>query len=181
MATALDDSAPRAERLKAAKALATSKDPLAIDTLVRMLTTMDEELRAAAVASLKALKAGPTFEARLVDRDVPAQKRTEAALGLRHLKLESSVGPLAAALEDKSAEVRKEAALALSMLNPAGAEAALIAALADADKDVRYYAADALGLVKTPKAKEAVKARLAVEPNPTVQYALSVAKDKQER
>ncbi len=181
MAILLDDSAPRAERIKAAQSMGTSTDPLAVDTLARLLSTMDEELRAAAVNSLKVLKAGPVFEARVVDREVPVQKRKEAALVLRHLKAPSSVGPLAAALKDASADVRKEAALALSMIEPGAAEAELIAALADPDKDVRYYAADALSLVKTLKAKDAVKARIAVETNPTVQFSLTTAKDKQDR
>jgi|GEM_PF-2733952 len=180
MATVLDDKAPRAERIKAAKALATSKDVMAIDTLVRTLTTMDEELRDAVVTSLKALNAGAVFEARVVDLKVPQQQRREAAMGLRCMKLPSSSVPLANALKDPTPEVRREAALALSMVGPVPAEDALIAALADPDKDVRYYAADALAGVKSPKAKEAIMARLAVEQNPTVKYALTTAKNKQE-
>ena len=65
MATLNDPAASRAERIKAAKALADSKDPHAIDTLVKQLAIMDEGIVAAVKSSLRALKAVPVLEQRL--------------------------------------------------------------------------------------------------------------------
>ena len=64
MATLNDPAASRAERIKAAKALADSRDPQAIDTLVKQLAIMDEGIVAAVKSSLRALKAVPVLEQR---------------------------------------------------------------------------------------------------------------------
>ena len=180
MATLQDRAAPHADRVKAASALASSKDPSASDTLADALGTTDEKLTEAVLASLRALKAAPVLERRL-QSDLPEQTKVRAAVALRHLKEPSSVAPLAAALKDPGSAVRKEAALALAVIGPQAAETELIAALADPDGDVRYFAADALGAVKTPRARAAISARIEVEKNPTVQSALGVAGAKQAR
>src|SRR5262245_33676420 len=67
MATLNDPAASRAERIKAAKALAGSRDPQAVDTLVKQLAIMDEGIVAAVKSSLRALKAVAVLEQRLAD------------------------------------------------------------------------------------------------------------------
>jgi HEAT repeat protein len=181
MSVILDTSKPHAQRMKAAQSLGTSKDPLAIDTLVKALQTMDVELRDAAVASLKKQKAELVFAKRIQDKSTTETLRISAAIGLRHLKDVSTASALATALNDQSAAVRKEAALALSVIGPASAENALIDALSDADDDVRYFVAEASGSLKSAAAKKALAARLDVEKNPTVRFALEAAKEKQNR
>lgn len=172
MTTLTDASVSSAERVAAAKALATSKDPLAVDTLIRALGSMDEALTSAVVASLRAQNAVPALAKRLTDANVVEPRKVQACVGLRHLKDPAAVPSLASALEDPSASVRKEAALALLVIGPAGAEDALITALRDSDGDVRYGAAEALGKIPGDKVTQALNAALAKETNPTVRFAL---------
>lgn len=178
MATLNDPAAPRTERIKAAKALADSRSPEAIDTLVRQLATRDEGVVAAIKNALRALDAVPVLERRLADSTVSEEHKVLACTGLRALKEKSSIPPLVSALKDPSARVRKEAALALGVIAPAEAETALLTALSDADEDVRYFAADALGDVRTAAVKQAIEARLASEASPVVRSALLSAKTK---
>jgi HEAT repeat protein len=181
MATLNDPAASRAERIKAAKALADSKDQKAIDTLVKQLAIMDEGIVAAVKSSLRALKAAPELERRLADSGASEEQKVLACTGLRALKEKSSIPPLVSALKDQSARVRKEAALALGVIAPAEAETALLTALSDSDEDVRYFAADALGDVRTAAVTQAIETRLAAETSPVVRSALLAAKNKLER
>lgn len=169
------------DHLAAVKALGTSKDPLAVDSLVRELDTRNEPLREAAIEALKQLKASVTLASRLMDARQPERSRQLAARGLRFLRDEASIPALVLALKDVAPVVRAEAALALSMFGAATAETALMAALEDPTKDVRYYAADALGSVKTVAAKRALEKRLAEEQDPTVSFSIRTALDKHAR
>ena len=178
MTTLNDPAASRAERIKAAKALAGSKDPQAIDTLVTQLDIRDEGIVAAVESALRALNAVPVLERRLTDGNASEEQKVSACTGLRTLKEKSSIPPLVSALKDQSASVRKEAALALGVIAPAEAEAALLTALSDSDEDVRYFAADALGNVRTPAVVQAIETRLAAETSPVARAALMAAKNK---
>lgn len=178
MTTLNDPAASRAERIKAAKALADSRDPQAIDTLVKQLTIRDEDIVAAVKSALRALNAVPVLERRLADSGASEEQKVSACTGLRALKEKSSIAPLVSALKDHSARVRKEAALALGVIAPAEAETALLTALSDSDDDVRYFAADALGNVRTAAVKEAIETRLTAETSPVVRAALLAAKNK---
>jgi HEAT repeat protein len=181
MATLNDPAASRAERIKAAKALGNSKDPQAIDTLVKQLDTRDEGIVAAVESALRALNAVPVLERRLTDSGAAEEQRVLACTGLRALKEKSSIASLVSALKDQSALVRKEAALALGVIAPAEAETALLTALSDSDDDVRYFAADALGDVRTAAVTQAIETRLAAETSPVVRSALLAAKNKLDR
>ena len=181
MTTLNDPAASRAERIKAAKALAGSKDPQAIDTLVTQLDIRDEGIVAAVENALRALNAVPVLERRLTDGNASEEQRVSACTGLRALKEKSSIPPLVSALKDDSARVRKEAALALGAIAPAEAETALLTALSDSDDDVRYFAAEALGSVRTAAVTQAIQARLAAETSPVVRSALLAAKNKLDR
>ncbi|HEY8211557.1 MAG TPA: HEAT repeat domain-containing protein, partial [Myxococcaceae bacterium] len=130
----------RAERIKAIQALARSKDPQAIDVLIKELSIMDDGIVAALKTSLRALKAVPVLEQRLRDSGTSEEQKVLACIGLRVLKEKSSIPPLISALKDPRAGVRKEAALALGVIAPAEAEAELLTALSDSDEDVRYFA-----------------------------------------
>lgn len=178
MATLNDPAASRAERIKAAKALGNSKDPQAIDTLVKQLDTRDEGIVAAVESALRALNAVPVLERRLTDSGAAEEQRVLACTGLRALKEKSSIASLVSALKDQSALVRKEAALALGVIAPAEAETALLTALSDSDDDVRYFAADALGDVRTAAVTQAIETRLAAETSPVVRSALLTARNK---
>jgi HEAT repeat protein len=181
MATLNDPAASRAERIKAAKALADSRDPQAIDTLVKQLAIMDEGIVAAVKSALRALNAVPVLEQRLADSGASEEHKVLACTGLRALKEKSSIPPLVSALNYHRANVRKEAALALGVIAPAEAETALLAALSDSDEDVRYFAADALGDVRTPAVMQAIETRLATETSPVARAALLAAKNKLDR
>lgn len=181
MTTLNDPAASRAERIKAAKALANSKDPQAIDTLVKQLAIRDEEIVAAVKSALRTLNAVPALERRLADGGASEEQKVAACTALRVLKEKRSIAPLVAALKDQSARVRKEAALALGVIAPAEAETALLTALSDSDDDVRYFAADALGNVRTATVTQAIETRLAAETSPVVRSALLAAKNKLER
>ena len=181
MATLNDPAASRAERIKAAKALADSKDPKAVDTLVKQLAIMDDGIVAAVKSSLRALNAVPVLEQRLADSGVSEEHKVSACIGLRALKEKSSIPLLVSALKDPSARVRKEATLALGVIAPTEAEAALLTALSDSDEDVRYFAADALGDVRTPAVMQAIETRLAAETSQVVRSALLTAKNKLDR
>jgi HEAT repeat protein len=178
MATLNDPAASRAERIKAAKALADSRDPQAIDTLVKQLAIMDEGIVAAVKSALRALNAVPVLERRLADSGASEEHKVLACTGLRALKEKSSIPPLVSALKDHRANVRKEAALALGVIAPAEAETALLTALSDSDEDVRYFAADALGNVRTPAVMQAIETRLGAETSPVARAALLAAKNK---
>ena len=178
MATLNDPAALRAERIKAAKALADSRDLQAIDTLVKQLDIRDESIVAAIKSALRALNAVPVLERRLADGGASEEQKVLACKGLRTLKEKSSIAPLVSALKDQSARVRKEAALALGVIAPAEAETALLTALSDGDDDVRYFAADALGNVRTAAVTQAIETRLAAETSPVVRSALLAAKNK---
>jgi HEAT repeat protein len=172
----------RADRIKAIQALAHSKDPQAVDVLVKELSIMDEGIVAALKTSLRALKAVPVLEQRLAaDSGSSEEQKVLACIGLRALKEKSSIPPLISALKDQNPRVRKEAALALGVIAPAEAEAELLTALSDSDEDVRYFAADALGDVRTAAVRQAIQTRLAVETSPVVRSALLTAKNKLER
>jgi HEAT repeat protein len=181
MATLNDPAASRAERIKAAKALGNSKDPQAIDPLVKQLDSRDEGIFAAVEGALRALNAVPVLERRLGDGGASEEQKVLACKGLRTLMEKSSITPLVSALKDQSARVRKEAALALGVIAPAEAETALLTALADSDDDVRYFAADALGNVRTAAVTQAIEARLTAETSPVVRSALMAAKNKLDR
>jgi HEAT repeat protein len=181
MATLNDPAASRAERIKAAKALAESRDPQAIDTLVKQLDIRDEGIVAAVESALRALNAVPVLERRLTDGGASEEQKVLACTGLRTLKEKSSIAPLVSALKDQSARVRKEAALALGVIAPAEAETALLTALSDSDDDVRYFAADALSDVRTAAVIQAIATRLATETSPVVRSALLAAKSKLDR
>ena len=181
MVTLNDPAASRAERIKAAKALADSKDPQAIDALVKQLAIMDESVVVAIKSALRTLNAVPLLEQRLANSGASEEHKVLACTGLRVLKEKSSIPPLVSALKDSSARVRKEAALALGVIAPAEAEAALLTALSDSDEDVRYFAADALGSVRTATVMQAIETRLAAETSPVVRSALLAAKNKLDR
>jgi len=181
MATLGDRAASRADRIKAIKALAHSKNPQAIDALIKELAIMDEGIVVALKDSLRALKAVPVLEQRLADSGASEEQKVLACIGLRALKEKSSIRPLVSALKDRSPRVRKEAALALGVIAPAEAEAELLTALSDGDEDVRYFAADALGDVRTAAVRQAIETRLAVETSPVVRSALLAAKNKLNR
>jgi len=132
MATLNDPAASRAERIKAAKALADSRDPQAIDTLVKQLAIMDEGIVAAVESALRALNAVPVLEQRLADSGASEEHKVLACTGLRALKEKSSIPPLVSALKDHSARVRKEAALALGVIAPA--EAGFMSTAGTADR-----------------------------------------------
>ena len=178
MTTLNDPAASRAERIKAAKALADSKDPKAIDTLLGQLAIMDEGIVVAVKSALRALNAVPVLERRLTDSAASEEQKVSACTGLRALKEKSSIPPLVSALKDQSARVRSEATLALGVIAPAQAETALLTALSDSDEDVRYFAADALGNVRTPAVIQAIETRLAAETSPVARAALLAAKNK---
>ena len=181
MTTLNDAAASRAERIKAAKTLGDSKDPQAIDTLLKQLASRDEGIVAAVKSALRALNAVPALEQRLADSTASEEHKVSACTGLRALKEKSSIPPLVSALKDQSARVRKEAALALGVIAPAEAETALLTALSDSDEDVRYFAADALGNVRTVAVIQAIETRLAAETSPVVRSALLAAKNKLDR
>ena len=181
MATFNDPAASRAERIKAVKALGDSKDPQAIDALVKQLDSRDEGIFAAVESALRTLNAVPVLERRLADSGASEEQKVLACKGLRTLKEKSSIAPLVSALKDQSARVRKEAALALGVIAPAEAETALLTALSDGDDDVRYFAADALGNVRTAAVTQAIETRLAAETSPVVRSALMAAKNKLDR
>lgn len=178
MTTLNDPAASRSERINAAKALANSKDPQAIDALVKQLAIMDDAIVAAVKSSLRALNAVPVLEKRLADSGASEEHKVSACTGLRALKDKSSIAPLVSALRDQSPRVRKEAALAIGVIAPAEAETALLTALSDSDEDVRYFVADALGEVRTAAVTQAIEARLAAETSPVVRSALMTAKNK---
>ena len=173
-----DRAASRADRIKAIKALAHSRNPQAIDALIKHLAIMDEGFVAALKDSLRALKAVPVLEQRLRDSGSSEEQKVLACIGLRVLKEKSSIPPLVSALKDQSPLVRKEAALALGVIAPAEAEVPLLTALSDNDEDVRYFAADALGDVHTAAVRQAIETRLAVETSPVVRSALLAARNK---
>ncbi len=161
---------------KSLAALGASRDPHAIDTLLKALDSRDKDVRNAAVESLLKLDGGTVLAKRLTDPKQPERTRQQAALGLRVLKLEATVPALVSALsKDGAGSVRAEAALALSMFGAVAAEDALITALDDQSDDVRYYAADALGEVKTAKTRAALQKRQQVEDHMAVQLALKGA------
>jgi HEAT repeat protein len=181
MSTLNDPAASRAERIKAAKSLADSTDPKAIDTLIKQLDIRDEGIVAAVEGALRALKAVPVLEQRLADSGASEEQKVLACTGLRALQEKSSIKPLVTALKDQSARVRKEAALALGVIAPAEAETPLLTALSDSDEDVRYFAADALGDVRTAAVMHGIETRLAMETSPVVRSALLAAKNKLDR
>ena len=181
MSTLNDPAASRAARIKAAKSLGDSRDPKAIDTLIKQLDIRDEGIAAAVESALRALKAVPVLEQRLADSSVSEEQKVLACTGLRALQEKSSIQPLVTALKDRSAHVRKEAALALGVIAPAEAETPLLTALSDSDEDVRYFAADALGDVRTAAVMHGIETRLATETSPVVRSALLAAKNKLDR
>jgi HEAT repeat protein len=181
VATLANQSSSREQRLAAVRALATSKDPMALESLVNQLETRDEAIRHAALESMKKLKAAEQLVAWVQDPKQSESNRHIAAKGLRYLRDNSSVVALSKALKDSAASVRAEAALALAVFGAAEAETALIAALDDSYKDVRYYAADALSGVKTASTKSALQMRLEKESDETVRFALKGALEKVSR
>lgn len=180
-----DRGASRADRIKAAKALATSKDPHAIDALLMEIMITDEDIAAAVKNSLRALKPAAVLEKRLEDSSAADWQKVLACRGLRVVGERSSVGVLVGVLKNgkQSREVREAAVSSLSAFasTDADAEAALVAALSDSEPPVRSAVAYALSRVRTPAVKRAIEDRIAVEKDATVSDALDVAKGRLEQ
>src|SRR4051794_23364577 len=85
ISTLNDRGAPHGARVQAAKSLASSKDPQAIDTLLKQLSSMDEELVEALTRSLRALHAAPVLEKRLTESGTSEAQKVLACTGLRVL------------------------------------------------------------------------------------------------
>lgn len=117
-------------RVNAARGLARSHTPLAVD---KLLAALD---------------------------DVSPQVRSEAARSLGQMRREEAIGPLVSHLHDEESDIRPEAAEALGKIGAGGAIAALLDALDDSDPRVRTSAALALGEIGGDEAREALWARL---------------------
>ena len=117
-------------RASAARGLARSHTPLAVD---KLLTALD---------------------------DVSPQVRSEAARSLGEMGREEAVGPLVDQLHDDESDIRPEAAEALGKIGAGGAIAPLVAALDDDDPRLRTSAALALGEIGGEEARAALWARL---------------------
>jgi len=169
-------------RVAKAKALATDKDPKAIDTLLSGLDTRSEDLRATVLASLQAQKADAVLLGRAADVKKKAAERVAALTGLRLMKPEKAGAKVALLLVDKDESVREAAAWALCVFGTAEAERPLADALAkEPSPKVRYFLAVALGDLKTPTAQSAIAARAKVEKDFAVKDALDQAAAKQNR
>ena len=168
--------ASRAERLRAIEALGISKDPRAIDILLKEISSMDEETAEAAAGALKKLGGAAQLEQRLKEsHDVEERVRLCRALGV--IGENGSVGVLILALKDENPLVRQQALAALSRFAPAdkSAEAAMIAALDDPNTLVRGSAGSLLSHVHTDAAKQAIEKRIAVETDTSVRISLTEA------
>lgn len=117
-------------RVEAARGMARSHTPMAVDKLVDAL------------------------------EDLSPQVRSEAARGLGEVGRAEAVEPLVEALHDDESDIRPEAATALGKIGTAGSVDALIAALDDEDPRVRTSAALALGEIGGERAEAALYERL---------------------
>lgn len=179
----LNDSAVAIDvRVKQAKALATDKNPKAVDILLTGLDSRSEPLRAAIIASLKAQKGDVVLLQRAADTKRPAADRAAALAGIRVIKPADGGPKLGLLLVDKEEQVREAAAHALCVVGTAAAEANLVAALkAESSAKVRYFLATALGELKTPAAKQAVTTQLKTEADFATKDALEQSQAKQNR
>jgi quinoprotein glucose dehydrogenase len=179
MDTLRNPSASRTEHLEAAKRLASSKDPAALDALCGALDTRDEELREAARSSLATLGGASVLARRAADRSVPEDARVLALTGLRYFRDDADLEGLIRLAKDPSAAIRAQATLALAVIGPTKVEAALVEALRDGDAKVRFYAADGLSSSTSAAAKQAVSKQLDSETDATVRFALITARNRQ--
>jgi len=171
-----DGGATLPQKVKAIEKLGRSKDPHAIDALLKHLDSKADEIADAVENALRALKAGPVLEKRLEDSSVSEDDKVLACHGLRTLHEKAAVQALIRVSKTGSPRVQAAAIYALGAIAPAEAEAALIAALSSPEADVRRYAAHGLEDVPTPAARQAIDARLAVETDPLTRSALERAK-----
>ncbi len=178
--TLLDSAAPMPERIAAAKALGKSHDAGAVDALLQVLGTRNEQLVEASVSSLRALDAAPRLAATVDDANAPTERRLLAARGLRLLKDPRTLPTLTRAAASPLVELRKEGCLALGQLGaPEGLDPLIRVMNEDPDTGVRYIAANAVGRIPGPKTRTALEQRLPRERDPLVQSALKAALRKQ--
>src|SRR4051794_2439786 len=107
MATLNDPAASRAERIKAAKALADLKDPKAIDTLVKQLDMRDEGIVAAVESALRALNAVPVLERRVAGSGASQGEKRVGFKGGGALKEKRSITALLSPPEEQNARGRQ--------------------------------------------------------------------------
>lgn len=175
-----DSSVPLETRLKAAKALANSTAPSAVDELLSGLDSRSEVVREAVVASLKAKKGDSILLARAADTKRPTASRVSSLAGVRVLKPKAAGPTLALLLDDKNEAVREAAAHALCVVGAKDAEAKLIAKIStEPSAKVRSFVAVALGELKSPAAKAAVDKSLQTEVDVVVKDALDQAQTRQ--
>lgn len=179
MDTLRNSTASRTEHLEAAKRLASSKDPAALDALCGALETRDVELREAARSSLATLGGAAVLARRAADRSLPEGARVLALTGLRYFRDDADLDGLMRLAKDPVAVIRAQATLALAVIGPAKVEAALIEALRDGDAKVRFYAADGLSSATSAAAKQAVLTQLERETDATVRFSLITARNRQ--
>lgn len=169
IATVVDRGAPIGKRIAAARVLGRSRDPRAIQPLLRALGSRDEMFTETVQAALRALDAVPILMAQLGDPASPAEDRRLAATGLRYVRSRQAVPVLLQTLEAADPELRAEALMALDLMEAPERVAPLIVLLKkDPDHAVRYHAANSLGDVRTPEARAALEAQLQVETHTTV-------------
>ena len=125
------------------------RDPSTVETILRYVHNQDEDIRAAslrAVAAIKGAAASPRL-LEAVTRDRSARVRRAALLGLEPFILEnSSILPAALkALRDPEADVRITAADVVSRVDdPQARQALLLRAKRERNKDVRRVIETAL-------------------------------------
>ena len=137
----LGEQTEYAERIRAAKALGTSRDPRAISPLIGCLKDVDPRVRrccAEALLELGSIRSVPAFAERLEDREESVFTRKVAADALAKIRSYSAIESLAGRLLDPE---EKEA--------------------------IRLHAADALGRTGSLRAIDALEKGLE-DPNPRV-------------
>jgi HEAT repeat protein len=143
---ALDESAPKPDRIKAAHRLAELKESGAVVPLAALLERAEGDLRHELLDALKSLGAVGVLSSDLGSSAAGTRRR--AALLLGYLGDHSAVETLEKALRDPEATVREQVASALGHIGDPRAVPSLIACLSeDKAPDVRGAAAQALGAI----------------------------------
>ncbi|MBI2569301.1 MAG: HEAT repeat domain-containing protein [Candidatus Schekmanbacteria bacterium] len=174
--TAEDDRAAVKDRVAAIAALGEVDAAESVPLLMKLLTSMEPDITAAAVQALARHGAPAMLSGRLATGS--ASERRAAAFALRYFPTASTAGSLRRALSDANAEVRFTAAWSIGVLAIRLQDEALIrelvealaGLLVDGSVDVRFWAAWAIG-TGTQRLGRATSGRLAEASANTVSRA----------
>jgi HEAT repeat protein len=159
-------------RVQAAKKLGESKDPKAVDPLVKALNDEDSDVRKAVANALGKIGDARSVEPlinRLYDEDsevVKAALRALVNIGI------PSIEPLARLLRTATTQIRILAATGLGSIGTSRVIDPLIAATHDSDPEIRRAVVIALSRIKDSRATEAI-AKMTNDEDPNVANSAS--------